>query len=340
MKYVEEHYAAALYSEMAKRIAENAITADLNMSGGGVNRKCFAECGTRSCTVHCFSSQGPEYLVFFEQEAHENAAGRTASTSEATAAVVCWLEGNDLTQMYARFKFVDEVKRTLLAIAATAFEHCSELERLTTYDLQYYGSAIYKLKFKAIDRSCNISFWGKNRVSNCVFQWDESEMFRVPTDNYASLAVVLQRWLCDYAPPSSIRAEFDWIEMGPLADYYEQGRPIEGEFIESWNGIERFYQDKRFSYSSQVLTFITEIRRAGYDNRLRTGASLWSLIVSRSRRHGLRRGNQPYIVFGFPNGSLEVTSYVEGQEKFTLPEIAFTPQIAQLLERLTRREID
>ncbi|MFL0094154.1 hypothetical protein V2574_05435 [Tenacibaculum maritimum] len=35
--------------------------------------------------------------------------------------------------------------------------------------------------------------------------------------------------------------QFPEIQFGLLAEYYEKGKGIKGEFIESWNSIEEFY---------------------------------------------------------------------------------------------------
>jgi len=46
--------------------------------------------------------------------------------------------------------------------------------------------------------------------------------------------------------------------------------------------MEGVYEGSRFPPRTMVLPFIAELRRAGYDRKLRAGQSIWSLIVSRS----------------------------------------------------------
>jgi len=81
---------------------------------------------------------------------------------------------------------------------------------------------------------------------------------------------VLKRWLCDVAMPSTMRTEFPWLSIGDIADYYEKGNPVEGEFIKSWDWMQQFYEDDRFPMKALVLKFIAQLRNAGYD---RNGAS-------------------------------------------------------------------
>ena len=85
----------------------------------------------------------------------------------------------------------------------------------------------------------------------------------------------------------------------PTSRFYEQGRGIEGEFIGSWCSVERFYQSVQADpFALPVLNLISQLRAAGYERTLRAGTSLFSLVLSRSRRHGLRRG-QAFIAFFF-----------------------------------------
>ena len=76
--------------------------------------------------------------------------------------------------------------------------------------------------------------------------------------------------------------------------------PLEREFIQSWDKAQQFYRsfDNSPLRKGIVLLFIAALRRAGYDRKLRAGNSLYSLMLSRSRRHGLS-AKQPSVAFGF-----------------------------------------
>jgi len=120
---------------------------------------------------------------------------------------------------------------------------------------------------------------------------------------------------------------------------FEQGNPIVDEFIESWNSIERFYDEIAFPSAPQIRTLIATLRDRGYDRSLRAGQSLWMLVVSRSRHHGLRE-DQPRIVFWFlADDGMDV--YVNGdREKRTHAAIELTPDIDALLKTLEAANID
>jgi hypothetical protein len=208
-----------------------------------------------------------------------------------------------------------------------------ELTGATLAELQHDLCDIYRLWFQGVDRSCRISFYGKNELPDAAFHWDKCELFRFQARDRSRLAAVLKRWLCDRAMPSALRMEFPGLEIGELADHYERGNPIEGEFIKSWDSIERFYEDMHFPFVPKVRSLIAQMRRKGYDRSLRAGQSLWSLIVSRSRRHGLRE-DQPMIAFRFRNDGMELYINLDKKAKVTCPDIDFRPEIDALLKKL------
>jgi len=63
--------------------------------------------------------------------------------------------------------------------------------------------------------------------------------------------------------PSTMRTEFPWLSIGDLADYYEKGDPVEGEFIKSWDWMQQFYEDDSFPMKTAVLTLIAQLRMRG-----------------------------------------------------------------------------
>ena len=128
------------------------------------------------------------------------------------------------------------------------------------------------------------------------------------------------------------------VEIGELADYYENGNPVEGEFIHSWNSIEQFYENQGFSFSNHVLELIACMRRDGYDRIVRAGQSLSSLGLSRSRWHGLRR-HQPAIWFHFRDDAMHVEPTFEGEALQDIP-IQLTSDVKRVLDLLVQRDVN
>lgn len=241
MKYEEEKIARDLYDALTQELATATSHAIVSIEGRGVHWHCTAEQEERFCSIACFYADGTEYLIRFERNAQTLAHGRTSQKKEALSAISGWLQGQELQALHDRFEFIDKQKRALAAIRALAIECCPELAQCTTGDLRHISDDLYELWFHAKDRSCCISCYGKDDLPIFVFHWDECPLFRIQTGKFRELASILKQWLCNYAMPSDLQKEFSWIDMGKLAQYYEEGRGTEGEFIVSWDSIEQFY---------------------------------------------------------------------------------------------------
>jgi hypothetical protein len=335
MESIEAKYARDLYDGLIGRFAPRSGQIKITMSGQ--QRTCSAKGGKRSCLVHCFGDPGPLFLTLFEQEGKEVAAGRTPSQAETIDAVWSWLHDTQLDALYGQFEFVDRQKRGLARIRDFLLKNIPGLSLAAPCELECSGSAFYHLWFRSETRSAELDCGGKDEFV-AVFHWDRCELFRFEGNDWPVLGAVVKRWLCDNALPSTMRKEFPWLNIDKLADYYERGNPVEGEFIRSWEFIEQFYDDEYFPLKGFVLAFIAELRRAGYDRKLRAGQSLWTLIVSRSRRHGLRAA-QPYIEFHFREGTMDVFSKCEEEERILGIPIALSGRVEKVLERLVNQPI-
>lgn len=346
MQHSEEKYARDLHDKLQRRFAPVSSQTEITLKGSGVHWKCLAKRGPRSSLVHCFDllgfqGGGPEFLTIFEQEEKEIAAGRTSSPTEAVEAIWHWLDIMPLDGLYANFRFVDWQKRELARIRDLVMKDFPGVGNVAPGELAYRGSAIHDLWFRSETRSAHIYFYGKDEFPQAVFHWDQCELFRFKAADSSLLGAVLKRWLCDNAPPSTMRKDFPSLKIGKLADYYENGNPVEGEFIQSWDRIEQFYGSEHFSFESLVLPFLAELRRAGYDRQLRAGQSMWTFILSRSRRHGMR-GDQPYVRFEFQfrEGTMDVLSKAQTEERISGIAIALSSQVEEALARLANQPIN
>jgi hypothetical protein len=339
MERNEPKYAQDLFEGLTDRFVAVADQAQIAITGGGVQWRCSAQRGARSCWVGCFEVGGPEFLTFFEDAGRKTATGRTSSCRETVDAIWHWLEGSPLSVLYQRFCFVDWEKRKLMSIREAALKGSPKLETAARNELTVTPSGVSHLWFRNDGRSAHIHFASRRESPEANFLWDESELFRFDATDPAALSSVLSAWLADNAPPSKLRGEFPWLQIGPLAGYYEKGNPVEGEFIESWNQMEQVYEGSRFPPRSLVLPFIAELRRAGYDHKLRAGQSIWSLIVSRSRRPRLRP-EQPLVSFQFRESSMEVFSSNEAEERIFEIPISMSETVERVLQRLAARPID
>jgi uncharacterized protein (TIGR02996 family) len=352
----KEAFARALHRRLSGRLAADLSGAAAVISGAGVHWNCRAKYKRRACEVHCFagpeSAPCPEYSVRFEGQRGTPLWGRTADEVEVIRAVCAWLGGRTVQALYAECAFVEQIQRALERIEQQTAAARPRLAQNTTRELvrSEWGDESCILWFRAGDRSAAVNYWTSEGVADVKGHWDECLQFEVQSGDAAFLAALLERWLCDNAMPSAIRRDFPPVVLSDVAPYYEQGRGIEGEFILSWSGVERFYRDVADPFAAQALALIGQMRAAGYDRTLRAGTSLYTLILSRSRRHGLRPG-QPRLAFTFGGarfihrpvapGAIEVAAFLDGHERAVVfPSAELSADLDALLQQLQAMPID
>ena len=334
MKYPQEKYARELHQKLMQQLA-NPITT-ISIEGAGVHWECTLHRGGNSCITHCFDSKGAEYLSVFKRNSQAIAWGRTASESETLRAIDFWLQGQELAEVSARVPFIDQSKRVLLEMQADIVKRFPQLTSVEGR-IQHDTCDLYSLHFSNGERTCVISFYGKNEFPDAIFHWDECEMFRFNANKPEDLAAVVNRWVGEQMLPSQLRAEFPWLDIGKLADAYECGHRVEGEFLQSWDYMEHFYDDMKYEFAPDIRQFIAQMRAAGYDKTLRAGQSMWTLMLSRSRRHGL--GNsQSFIGFDFHPKGMNISTDLDFVQK-TYP-IDLTPEVDVLLKQLEAQDIN
>lgn len=338
-KYPEENLARDFHRQMVQQFPQLSPT----VSGMGVHWHCEIAHGERSCTINCFDNlAGPQYLTAYQRDGQLAAYSRTAAREPLLTAVAAWLEGTTLAAMYARFEFVDQNKRRLIKIRDDAY--AAEPALVTDVESELINSIAdhNTLMFRNANRACEITFHADNRWPDARFSWDECQLFQYKTHDASQFASVLKCWLCDVLKPSQMRAHFPWLTIDELADYYEAGNPVEGEFLKSWDHMQQFYVNSQCPQESDIRALISAMRMRGYDKTLRAGQSLWTLILSRSRRHGMRAG-QPYIQFFFHDDGMNVVYSMVAEHdsaKISKEKIAFTQDLEALLEKLQSMPID
>jgi hypothetical protein len=339
MKYEQEIQARKLHKLFSDIFSKESPQTDIQAEGFGVHWTCKVSRSNRRCSISCFGISG--YAVSYELDKETVATGRTQDDKELLSSVCSWLEGNGLREMYEDYRFVDRTIRFLRKFQDRVLSLYPEIEQCANVRIdQEYGD-FYYLWFTTQQRSCQVSFYGKNEFPDAEFYWDDSNMFNLSVEKSDTTSLILKRWLCDFAMPSELEQEFTWLDTGKLAKYYEEGQGIEGEFILSWDFIEEFYSGPmgRMPQTPDVLRMIAQMREQGFDKTLRAGQSMYRFIISRSRRHGLKT-DQPSIFFDFEDDGMTVNYFgTDGEEKLSSPGIEYTSQIEDLLKRLEAENI-
>jgi hypothetical protein len=148
-------------------------------------------------------------------------------------------------------------------------------------------------------------------------------------------------------------------------------KELTSKFKTSWDEIERFYDyfivsHPGYEWLLPIKGLIRDIRARGYDQHLRAGQALHSLVLSRSREHGLRFDQPRLSIWPLEDGQMEVhyasplfkrsnvarmgikayeetTAYwdvVDRKACITLDSMKLCPELQQLLDRLLAHEID
>lgn len=198
------------------------------------------------------------------------------------------------------------------------------------------------LLFKDDERSCVVIRYGYEKKYRCIFEWDDCTIFEILSDDKKKLGEILLSWVYKKSVPSKMKIQFPEIAFGIVAEYYEKGEGVKGEFIESWNLMEKYYGDFSDSWSEKgqdALRLIKEMRKLGLDQELRAGQSLWFFILSRSRRHGLQKYT-PYIEIAFiGNNQMAVKSYLNGKEKRKQCEVTYKEYLQKEVKELLAKKI-
>ena len=102
---------------------------------------------------------------------------------------------------------------------------------------------------------------------------------------------LIEDWLTNNLMPSQINQKYTEVDCGSLGRYYEQGRFLEGDFFESWDEIEGFYNrlsdDDWQIIKADAIALISQMRDIGLDQVIRAGQSWLYLVLSRARRNKL-----------------------------------------------------
>ena len=136
---------------------------------------------------------------------------------------------------------------------------------------------------------------------------------------------------------------------------------IERDFLLSWDETEVFFRSANICQEQKVLNLISELRQRGYDKTLRAGQGMYNFMLSRSKQWGLRL-DQPHITFNltdwhyawrhsearsklgvpysFPTTIDIYLCNMNSEEKLTISDIQFTPEIDTILKQLESFPID
>jgi len=346
MTYEEEKIARDFYAQLQEKFAAFRKNIQITIQGVGLHWNCEVSDGQRTCNIYCskalpVSQQKPLYMISFLEDAKEVAFGRINDVMTALQSVQFWIDQVSIAVMYENFEFVDLDKRKITQIRQQLLDFVPTLETQANLELTHKGSDFFELHIRKGDRVCELTGFGIKSPIAFTFKVEETTLFESERD-LKELAHMVKNWVIDEWPPSKLEATFPGLMTGKLASYYEEGRLVQGEFVASWDNVQSFFDDidsMFFSIKQDIIGLIQAMRTKGYDHHLRAGQSLYNLVFSRARKHGLAN-NQAFIQFGYQDELLMIRSYIKGENNTTITKIAYTQELESLLEALKQAPID
>jgi hypothetical protein len=274
-------------------------------------------------------------LSRFFLEDNEISCGRSYDRKKVIESVENWILNKSKSELYEHFPFVDKGLRIIKEFEKKWLTKYPNLEN-TNRVIDNHGSGIIRFEISNNDRVCWFTSTGENTEFSIGFSIDQCMLFESVAKN-DEIAEVLNRFLIKRENLSSLSQDFNWIISNDLVRAYENGNGIEGEFIESWNSIIRFYKEINEDYINDVLSFISDLRSKGFDKTLRAGQSLYTFILSKSRRHGLTE-NQKYLTFSFQKNNMIIRN--NKNEEMSFNKIELNLEIENLLNSLNEQPIE
>lgn len=340
MKFAEEDYAERLHDVLGHQSMLRGVPFRFALSGAGVHWRCEASSDTRAVAIHCFDeNHEPEYYAEFRTEGRVSATARTPIQRQVVGAAFDWLGGMSVGELHSGYPFVDGLRRALEAVEK-ALRNAIPTLATVSCRMKPLLCDLYELWFENGDRDVKVCFHDKNPEPDFTLRWDKCEISETRSDDIPMMGRVIESWLVEQAAPAEMRNRFPAVALSKVADFYAAGRPIEGEFLESWDEIEEFYlRNDGWPGQRNAALFVEAARRAGYDRTLRAGQSLYTLMLSRSRRHGLRTG-QPHLQFWFSDSWAKVVASFGEEKGFQFKELPLNPAIVGLMDRLVAFPID
>ncbi len=343
--YREEKIAKSLLKEVKKYLDNSEIKPFIDLDGAGVHWYCNLKLENHKVSIYsCDISYHPdekgrteEFIVSYFKDDNEVSCGRTSDREELMKSSEDWLYNKSKEQLY-KFDFVDHDLRKFQNLESDWINKFPDLAN-TSKVLENQGSGIVRYEISNNGRSCWSTGVGDQGEVYFGFTWDGCTLFEIETIRKET-AEVLKRYLIDNEAPSSLNEEFSWIPVNDLTESYEKGEGIKGEFIESWKSILRFYSDfpeKSLPNKDKIIKLIHDLINQGFDKTIRAGQSLTTLMLSRSRRHGLIE-NQPFLAFEFRNDKVQL--HTEKGEIDQIDNIKINERILNLIKELEKETIN
>ncbi|MEQ8473631.1 MAG: hypothetical protein RIC35_20705 [Marinoscillum sp.] len=328
----------------------------IKVEGAGVHWHCSiskSDSNERYAKIHCIEIdrrditnldyKGVMYdVAFYENEVHFT-TGRTFIKEVALKSLDDWFNGIQQEALYSKYDFIDSTKKRLTKVLNEISLQYPSIKENAEESLVKEVNWSKRILIHKGTRSCEGYFYGYEDVPRFIFKWDETKMFEHSTADNSRVGELINDWVINYLMPSTLESKFKEVNFGKLGSYYEKGKGIEGEYVLSWDSIERFYgelSDEWHPFKKDAINLLKEMRVEGLDKELRAGQSLFFFILSRARRHGLENNHSFAHLTFLGENKMKIWSNYDDSRKEEEFEVKYEGYLKETIQKLLKEKIE
>ncbi|MBX7052957.1 MAG: hypothetical protein K1X54_13035 [Flavobacteriales bacterium] len=237
-----------------------------------------------------------EFDIVVIENNHDLAIGRTHSQEQAIKMMYDFIHGKSLGQLYYSYDFIDIKKRKLRSLQMVINEVYPVMTTIETNRIIEEILAFPELEMQQENRLCKVNYHSNKEHPRWIFYWDGKRIFECNNAFDAINAQIAMRWVFEKAMPSALKADYPEQDFGRLGEYYERGKGQEGVFIISWE--EAIKNLKPSAYQEEILRFLQDLLKQGYNKSFMANAHLLTLVLSKSEKK-MKLFDQPFISIRF-----------------------------------------
>ncbi|WP_299105869.1 hypothetical protein [uncultured Tenacibaculum sp.] len=225
-------------------------------------------------------------------------------------------------------------------------KNCDELRKIDSNKINIISDFSFEdhIELKDKDRGCRIyPYHFSSEIPKYEFEWDDCPLFKISSNDIKRQVEIIKSWVLNKTLPSKIQTQFPEIRLNKLAEYYQKGEGIKGEFIESWDILENSrIQGLSIEYYEEAkdeLKLVQEMRKFNLDESLRIGSQLSVLILSRAKRQGIDEDKPQIRIVFLGDNKMRIYPNLNNNRKSIESEVKYKGYLEEMIKELLKEEI-
>ncbi|WP_299673456.1 hypothetical protein [uncultured Tenacibaculum sp.] len=224
--------------------------------------------------------------------------------------------------------------------------NCDELCKIDSNKINIIPDFNFEdhIELKDEERGCRIyPYHFSSETPKYEFEWDDCPLFQISSNNVKRQVKIIKSWVLNKTKPSEIQTQFPEIKLNKLAEYYEKGEGIKGEFIESWDILENSRaKSLSIEYYEEIkdeLKLVKEMRSFNLHESLRIGSQLSVLILSRARRQGIHEDEPQIRIVFLGDNKMKIYPNLNNNRISMESEVKYEGYLEDLIKELLKEEV-